>query len=284
MNVMDKCIGIVIPSFNQGKYIEAAIRSVIENRKYANISLAVVDGGSTDNTKNIILKYQSEINAWCSEKDNGQADAINKGIKMLPFCDYYMWLNSDDIYESEHAVAQIATFAEKNGIEVCYGKSHFIDETGNVIGKYPIEKFSYTKLGKKCYLSQPSVLFSREAYRVTGPLNEALKMCLDYEYWIRLAQHYQFGFLREYIGATRIYGETKTATMQQIHLQEAITILDYYYKKVPMHWIITKILADNPSSLLQVIPRTILMVLLYPQKKQVIEQCKREKIYVKSTL
>ena len=281
---MNEKIGIIIPSYNQGKYLERTILSVLGNSQNANIQIALIDGGSTDNTWNIIRKYKKYFTVWCSEPDNGQAAAINKGIRLLPECQYYMWLNSDDVFETDDSVKKILDFAIANKYEVCYGLSHFIDEDGNIIGDYPVEKFDYAKLGNRCYLSQPSVLFSKKAYDMTGPLNEELKMCLDYEYWIRLGKNYPFGFLNEYIGATRIYGETKTSTMQQRHLLEAITILDYYYKKVPMHWVITKILVDHPDTWIQKVPRRVLMCLLYPMKNRVIKECKEGNTDVKNAL
>ena len=119
-------------------------------------------------------------------------------------------------------------------------------------------------------MSQPSVLFSQTAYKRTGLLNEKLKTCLDYEYWIRLAQFYDFGFLREYIGATRLYEDTKTSRLKRIHLREAMIILLKYYHRVPMHWVVTKVLEDYQNRWLDLIPKRILMILLYPFKKRII--------------
>lgn len=276
---MDRKVGIVIPSYNQGRFIEAAIQSVLANKKHANIAVAVIDGDSQDETKSIILKYADEIDAWCSEPDGGQANAINKGIHALPDCQYYMWLNSDDVFEDECAISKIVSYAEMNRLDVCYGLSHFINSRGDVIGEYPVEEFSYENLGNRCFLSQPSVMFSKKAYETVGPLNESLKMCLDYEYWIRLSQEYEFGFIKEYIGATRMYGETKTSTMQQQHLKEGINILMKYYGKVPTHWVVSKILSDRPKSILQHIPRRVLMILLYPFREIVIHRSIEGNIY-----
>lgn len=270
---MVKKVGIVIPSYNQGKYIEEAICSVLSNQKHVDMAVAVMDGGSCDGTRDIIERYGDKLDVWCSEKDHGQADAINKGIQALPECKYYMWLNSDDIFEDEYAVKKIVDYAEQGKYEVCYGLSHFIDENGETIGEYPVEDFSHAKLGNRCFLSQPSVLFSRKAYETAGPINENLRMCLDYEYWIRLASLYEFGFVRQFIGCTRLYADTKTSTMQARHLKEAIGILLKYYGKVPMHWIVTKYLCDHPQSILQAVPKRILMFLLLPQKKKIVQEC-----------
>ena len=277
---MDRKIGIVIPSYNQGQFIEATICSVLANKKHADIAIAVMDGGSQDESMSIIEKYKEHFDVWCSEPDGGQANAINKGIQALPKCKYYMWLNSDDVFEDEYAVSRIVEYAEKHDFQVCYGLSHFIDEQGNNIGEYPVEEFSREKLGQRCFLSQPSVMFSKKAYEAVGPINEKLKMCLDYEYWIRLAQKYDFGFVKEYIGSTRMYGETKTATMQQLHLKEGINILMKYYGKVPMQWVVAKVLADRPNSVLKVVPKRVLMLMLFPLKKRQIYRIMRgSKIY-----
>lgn len=269
-------VGVIIPSFNQGQFIRHTIESVLKNAEHVDMAIAIVDGGSTDESKSVIMEYADRVTFWCSEPDGGQANAINKGIRALPDCKYYMWLNSDDVYEDECSVAGIVDYAEKNNLEVCYGLSHFIDEKGMIIGEYPVEEYSYDKLGKHCFLSQPSVLFSRAAYEAVGPINEELKMCLDYEYWIRLAQKYEFGFLKEYIGSTRMHVETKTSQMQQRHLTEAIRILMKYYGDVPMHWIVTRVLSDHPGSVWNKLPKRLLFVLFRPLKKECIRKCLEE--------
>ncbi len=263
--------GIIIPSYNQGKYIERALVSAIDNKKHADIEIAVMDGGSQDETVSVIKKYEAELRVWRSEADRGQADAINKGIEALPDCKYYLWLNSDDRYESEYAIQHMISFAENSGYQVCYGLSHFIDEQDREIGEYPVEPFSRQALGKRCYLSQPSVMFSREAYKNTGLINVNLKMCLDYEYWIRLAQKYDFGLVREYIGSTRMYGDTKTSTMQRRHLEEAMGILMKYYGDVPMQWIVARALSEDASGIWKNVPKRLLMLLFRPLKKRIIK-------------
>lgn len=271
--MMDKKTGIVIPSLNQGDYIEEAILSVIANKKHADIVLVIMDGGSTDQTLSIIKKYEAAISFWHSGADGGQAAALNRGFRMLGSCRYLMWLNADDVYEDEYSVKKIADFADKNGYEVCYGLSHFIDACGQIIGEYPVEPFDRMAFGDHCYLSQPGVLFSRRAYEQTGPFNEKLRMCLDYEYWIRLAGKYEFGYIHEYIAATRMHAKTKTATMQDVHVKEAICVLHRYYGRVPMHWVVTKVLLQYPWRLLHAVPRRLLAGLLYPWKAKIIRDC-----------
>lgn len=238
---MCRPIGIVVPSYNQGKYLECTIKSILENRKHIDIKLVVIDGGSKDESVDIIKKYENEIDYWVSETDKGQADAINKGLKQMPDCEYYMWLNSDDVYDNETAVCRIVEYARKNKLQVCYGKSHYIDDSGKVIGDYPMKDYDFRELRKGCYLSQPSVLFSREAYLKVGELNVSLHMCMDYEYWIRLGRIYSFGYLQEYIGNTRIYGDTKTSTMRLRSIEEGILLVYHYYGTVTKEWTVARL-------------------------------------------
>ncbi len=271
--MMDKKTGIVIPCLNQGEYMEEAILSVIANKKHADIELVIMDGGSTDQTLSIIKKYEADISFWHSGPDGGQAAALNRGFQISGSCRYLMWLNADDVYEDAYSVKKIVDFADENGYEVCYGLSHFMDAQGRITGEYPVEPFDRRALGDHCYLSQPAVLFSRRAYEKTGPLNEKLQMCLDYEYWIRLARKYEFGWIQEYIAATRMHAQTKTATMQAVHVKEAIAVLQQYYGRVPVHWAVTKALTEHPQKLLHAIPRRLLMGLLYPWKAKIIRDC-----------
>ena len=266
---MSKSVGIVIPSYNQGIYLDKAIESVIQNKKNADIKIAVVDGGSDDDSLDIINAHRDELDYWCSEKDNGQADAINKGIVKLQGCDYYMWLNSDDVYENVYSVRDIVKFAEEGNYNVVYGKSHFIDENDSIVGDYPIQKFSKKTLGKTCYLSQPSVLFSAEAVRNIGLLNVNLHMCLDYEYWIRLAQKYTFGFCDKYIGSTRLYSDTKTSTNQACNISEGLQVIYYYYHYYPIEWVTAAFVEANKNSLIRIIPKRLLMMFLYPNKNRI---------------
>lgn len=230
-------VGIVVPSYNQGKYLEKALKSIVENMKYADIALVVMDGGSSDDSVEIIRKYEQYIRFWKSAKDEGQASAVNEGMKLLDDCKYVMWLNSDDEYNDEKSVMEIVEFAEQTGYKVCYGKSYFIDESGNKTGTYGTIPYEEKQLRRECFLSQPSVLVLKSAWDEENGLDGRLQMCMDYELWIRLSKRYQFGYLESYVGNTRMYGETKTSQMKLVHLCEAICILDKQYGKVPLNWI-----------------------------------------------
>ena len=112
-------VSIVTPSYNQGKYLEQTIQSVL-NQTYNNIEYLVVDGGSTDNSVNIIKNYEEKISYWISEPDKGQADAINKGFKLAKG-DFICWVNSDDILYPNFVADRVQQFKENPNVGMIYG-------------------------------------------------------------------------------------------------------------------------------------------------------------------
>ena len=273
---MGKRIGIVVPSFNQGIFLERTIQSIISNRKYIDIKLIVADGGSTDESIAIIKKYAAEIDWWKSEKDQGQANAINIGMHQCKDCDYVMWLNSDDIYETEDAVAKIAAFAEMRKSRFCYGKSYFIDEKDQHIGEYPTVPYEKDAFYRSCIISQPSVLIERTLWEEAGGLNESFHMCLDYEMWIRLSKFCQPIYYGEFIGNTRMYADTKTATQESRHLSEAICIMKHYLGDVPDSWLYAWMKNQDKWGMMKVFPHKLLMYLQFRHREEKIDEIVRE--------
>ena len=119
-------ISIVTPSFNQGRFLERTILSVL-NQNYPNLEYIVMDGGSTDESVEIIKKYENYLAYWISEKDNGQSDAIKKGFQKSTG-EILAWLNSDDIYLSGALRGVAGFFRDGKGTEVVYGNRYIIDE------------------------------------------------------------------------------------------------------------------------------------------------------------
>lgn len=272
---MLKRTGIIIPSYNQGEFLEKAIISVLENKKNADIFLVIIDGGSTDNSVDIIKKYQNNIDYWQSCPDGGQANAINIGVEHLAGCDYIMWLNSDDEYDSPNAVASIVKHAENTKTQVCYAKSAYIDKNGKKIGYYPTIPLDKLRLDIGCFLSQPSVVVSYTAWKAVGGLDERLQMCLDYELWIRLSKIYEFGYYEAVVGNTRIYSETKTATMLGRHLSEAVTILYKQYGKVTIDWIYKWAKYLDKTGIYTILPKRVVKLWLLPWKMAYIGRAQR---------
>lgn len=177
-------ISIVTPSYNQGNYIEETILSVI-NQNYPNFEYIIIDGGSTDNTVDIIRKYGDKITYWVSEPDRGQTHAINKGFEKCSG-EIFNWLNSDDFLEPG-ALFKIASHFAEDNIDVLLGKEKRIGAEGNFLnysqGTTIHEALSDT-IGR-CHIDQSSTYFRREKLVDIFPLKEELHYLMDGEMWMR---------------------------------------------------------------------------------------------------
>jgi len=131
-------VSIVTPSFNQVKYLEETIRSVLE-QDYPKIEYIVIDGGSTDGSVEVIRKYADRLAYWVSEADRGQTDAINKGFATA-HGSILAWLNSDDTYKPGAVSEAVAYLQNHPNIGMVYGDLDFIDEQSKIIGNSPPPK------------------------------------------------------------------------------------------------------------------------------------------------
>lgn len=201
-------ISIITPSLNQGKFIEETIASVLSQEGNFILDYIIVDGGSTDQSLEIIKKYDSLLKnrqypikcsdvsyRWVSEKDKGQADAINKGFRMAKG-DILAWLNSDDTYTAG-SLAHTADFFQKNpDARALFGDCNLIDVNGTYVSTYRLpEKIDRGRLT----ICQPSVYFRRELLHAVGYLNIDFHYAFDYDYWVRILdkfdmRHHAFVF------------------------------------------------------------------------------------------
>ncbi len=189
-------ISIVTPSFNQGKYIEQTILSVLD-QQYPNLEYIIIDGGSTDETLSIIKKYESRITYWVSEKDNGQSHAINKGLSKCTG-EIFNWLNSDDWYEPGCLYSVANSFMVNSSIQVVSGYENHIQVDGSVIfntGSFITENLESTI--EFCEIAQPSSFFKLSAIQNIGGVSEDLHYIMDGEMWLKLLLVYgQDGFAK----------------------------------------------------------------------------------------
>jgi glycosyltransferase involved in cell wall biosynthesis len=222
-------ISIITPSYNQARFIERTIRSVLSQQSPASVEHLVIDGGSDDGTIDILKKYNSSIR-WISEKDTGQSDALNKGIGMSAGS-IIGWLNSDDIY-LPGALSAVAEYFEKHpDCHWLYGRCRIIDEndreTRSVITGYKnlvSRRFSFNLLLIENFISQPAVFFRKSAFEQAGPLDTSLPLAMDYDLWIRLAKLGKPGVINRYLAGFRVHREAKSAQYTKRQFGEQLMI------------------------------------------------------------
>ena len=183
-NVFPK-ITIITPSYNQGSYIEETIDSVL-SQNYPNLEYMIFDGGSSDNTVEVIRKYEKNLNFWVSERDNGQSDAINKGLRIASG-DIVNWLNSDDYYEPNCLNIIGKQFENSNVSAVC-GRSNLFKGAREVVGESSGTDVYRNNLAKTIgwsRIDQPATFFRKTALDQMGLLAVDLHYVMDKEWWIR---------------------------------------------------------------------------------------------------
>lgn len=231
-------VSVITPSFNQGKFIERTILSVL-SQDYPDIEHIIVDGGSTDSTLEILGKYDDRIK-WISESDKGLADAVNKGFKMAKG-DILGWLNSDDTYNPKAVDTMVEYFRNNPGVVMAYGDAYFIDRDGRVTGEYPTERFSLDRFADTCFICQPAVFIRSEVFGSVGELDVNLQTCVDYDYWIRIGKYFpanRIAYIKgSYLANSRMYRENKTFSMREKVYRESMETQKKYFGSVSKSWI-----------------------------------------------
>lgn len=203
-------VTVITPSYNHGRFIEETIKSVL-TQDYPLIEYIVVDGGSSDNTLEILHRYADRL-SWISEPDHGQSDAINKGFRMARG-ELLAWLNSDDTYEPGAVSKAVNAFRDNPNLALVYGHGGIIDEKGARIRIFEAtEPFNlWSLIHKWDYILQPTTFFKKAALEKVGLLRIDLNWCMDWDLWIRLGMNYPAAFVNEMLANSREYAETKTS-------------------------------------------------------------------------
>ena len=224
-------ITVVTPSYNQGRFLEATIRSVIL-QGYPNLEYVVIDGGSTDKSLDIIHRYDRWIDYWVSEADRGQSEAINKGLGRATG-DVLAWLNSDDMY-ALRALWTVGEAFRYRECDVVSGHSLFVDENGGLERRFaasPIDVSRLLRVRGGFTAPQQSTFWSRACWERHGPLSEDLHYVMDYEFWIKMAAAAEkWDFIDRELSLFRHHAAQKTADIPSnlLMLAERRTVLERF--------------------------------------------------------
>ncbi len=231
-------VSIVTPSYNQARFLEATIQSVLQ-QDYPHIEYFVIDGGSSDGSQEIIERYADRLAGWVSETDQGQTDAINKGFTRARG-EVLAWLNSDDTYQPgavREAVEYLQSHPEAGMV---YGDTNFIDEDGRVIGRFPARQTDYRRLRQGyVHIPQQASFFRTELWRQVGPLDPSFYFAMDYDLWVRLAGRAPLVYLPRLWANFRLHGGGKTVAaddrcwpeMLRVHLRDGGSRFSILYAK-----------------------------------------------------
>jgi hypothetical protein len=205
-------ITVVTPSLNQGRYLEAAIQSVL-SQDYPHLEYIIHDGGSTDGSVEILRRYESHLSRLEIEPDAGPADAVNRGFAMATG-DILAWLNADDLYTpgALHAVAEV--FMRRPETQLVYGEGWYVDETGDRIEpcRFVRRRFEHRYLLNRDPILQPAAFWRHLLWEKAGPLDASLRWVFDWEWFIRAYELAAFHYLPRYLACYRVQPDSLTRT------------------------------------------------------------------------
>ena len=227
-------VSVVTPSFNHGRFIRETIESVL-SQSYPRIEYLVMDGGSTDETVEILKSYGDRV-TWVSEPDRGQTNAINKGWRRARGT-IVAYLNSDDTYLPGAVEKAVTALQADPGAGAVYGEGYHVDEAGRVIERYPTEPFDMARLGQTCFICQPTVFLRRDVVERLGFLDGSRRYCMDYDLWIRLAQVSRFVYLPEFLANTRMHAATVTTALRVAVHAEILDTVYRHFGRVSSQWV-----------------------------------------------
>ncbi len=202
-------VSIITPSFNQARFLEACMQSVL-SQDYPNIEYIVMDGGSTDGSLELIQKYQHRLSHWESLPDKGQTDAINKGFAKAQG-EILAWLNSDDILLPGAVSAAVRALQSHTEVGMVYGDATFINAEGREIGDFAAAQTDLKKLQRGyVHIPQQASFFKASLWKEVGPLDTSFYFAMDYDLWVRLAKKAPLLYIPECWASFRLHGDTKT--------------------------------------------------------------------------
>lgn len=226
-------VSVVTPSFNQGQFLEETIRSVLL-QGYPNLEYIVMDGGSTDDSVEIIRKYEPWLTYWVSEQDQGQSHAINKGFGRASG-EILTWLNSDDCLLPNALATVAARRHDEPDAAAWVGGCYRVTPEGIILSTvmpHGLEHENLVAWSCRGWFYQPSCFFSADAWRAVGPLDQGLHYAFDVDLWVRMTQTGKFVPMPEMLSAAKIHSMAKTqAQRNKLHLELMLIQSQYGYRE-----------------------------------------------------
>jgi glycosyltransferase involved in cell wall biosynthesis len=216
-------VSIVTPSFNQARFLEATLRSVLE-QDYPRIEYLVVDGASSDGSAEIICRYASQLDWWVSEKDTGQSEAINKGMRRARG-EFVGWLNSDDIYLPGAVSAAVNVFLSNPGAGLIYGDALAIDAEGKPFNLMRAHQYTLADLMAFQIICQPAAFMRRSVLEDVGYLNPAYQLLMDNLLWMCMARKAPIVYSPQTWAAARYHDQAKNRTRGAAYGSEARALI-----------------------------------------------------------
>jgi len=231
-------VSIITPSYNQARYLEFTIRSVL-GQGYNDLEYFIIDGGSTDGSVEIIRKYESHLAWWVSEPDNGQAHAINKGFQRATG-EMIAWINSDDVYAPGAVKSAVDTFLKNPDVGLAFGNAVSIDQDGTPFNTQLFDDYGLEELVAFNIICQPAVFFRRESFEDAGYLDESYHYLLDHHFWLRIAQRGKILHVPEVWAFPRYHPGAKNLNQSAEFGKEAFRLLEWMKRQPVLLRIITR--------------------------------------------
>jgi len=246
-------ISIVTPSHNQGAFLAETIESVIGQEGDFFIDYIVVDGGSSDNSVDVIKDYDARLHngewpvkcrgityRWVSERDKGQTDALTKGFRMSQG-EILAWLNSDDTYLPGALQTAVDFFRDYSNTGFMYGAANYTDAEGAVIGSYRTEEFDLGKLASANIICQPAAFFRRDPFEAVGGLDSTLDFVMDLDLWIRIGRRFPCRYVPRLLATYRLHETSKTINGDTLlkNSEEALAVTIRHFGWAPLTRIYT---------------------------------------------
>jgi len=249
-------VTVITPSFNQAGFLEKTICSVLE-QNHPEIEYLVIDGGSTDGSVDIIRKYGPRLAWWTSESDQGQADAIRRGLSRA-HGEVIAWLNSDDYYLPGTIADVVDEFAKRPEVAMLYGDVLAVDENGRPIKLHRYRDVKLQDLLLFQIIGQPAVFLRRDAIDATGGPDPAFHLLLDHQLWIRVLLQFRAAHVPRVWAAARYHAAAKNLARAREFGGEAFRILEWARRDPRLGPELARVSSQANSSALRVQARYLL--------------------------